>query len=178
MTALHRQNMKFIALIAFTMLAPVANAERLSEINLDSAGYDIGAFRKYSEMKEVPPLRENSIRVFFMNQGRVEKTVELSLSSGRCELWPDWFEKKESVFFDVERDDRIAVSSALIKESLIAIPQNVRPSLDGSCHLIEIRNEAGYFWRLHRNSTDGYFRSLVSLLDMISRKADENKNGA
>jgi hypothetical protein len=170
--------MKFIAAIILGILASVATAEPLSEIGLDSAGYDIGAFRKYSELKEVPPLRKNSIRVFFMHQGRVGKAIELSLSSGRCELWPDWFEKKEPIVFTIEHDDRAAVSSALVQKSLVAIPQNVMPSFDGTCHLIEIRNDEGYFWRLHRNSNDGYFLSLVSLLDMISRKADEKKNGA
>ena len=151
----------------FLIITAVTHAAPLAEVNIPD-GYDIGAFRKYSAMKNISSLGENSLRVFFMSQGRVSKAVEISLTSGHARLWPDWFEKSDPKAFTLNYRELSAITTSLIKKDLDAIPETVMPSSDGTCHLLEIMDEKGYYWRLHRNSSNGYFKAIANLVDLIS----------
>ena len=154
------------------MADPIVKDDPLAKVDLPSTGYDIRAFRSYCEKKNVPPIRPNSIRVFFMGQGRVSQAVEISLEDGRCEIWPDVFEKTESKVMDRDWSTKVRLSRVLVREELNQIPS--RPnhiSADGVCHLLEIQDEDGYSWWLHRNSKSGYFRALVGMVDLISELA-------
>lgn len=152
----------------------LATSVPLPEIDLPTDGYDISTFRKYSEMKGIPELSDGSVRVFYMHQGRVSSAIEISLASGDSKMWPDWFEDSAPVSFRLERHYLEALSSSLVDSDLDSIPKSVIPSFDGSCHLLEVRRDGRYYWRLHRNSSSGYFKAIVALVEiMVPQKKEK-----
>jgi len=73
--------MKVLILLLFQITLPFASGP-LTEIDLPSNGYDIKAFRSYCDKKHIPILRDNTIRIFYMVQGRVTGAIEICLETG------------------------------------------------------------------------------------------------
>lgn len=126
-------------------------------------------FRAYATEKKIGKLKEGSIRVLYMGQGAVDQAIEIDLETGAIIVWPSVHSDDPPIRGKLALNRQLRLKRCLVEKDLEAIPfHEERLVLGGTAYLLEYRHENGYFYRVAREPQNGYFRSLVELVDAMA----------